>query len=538
MKTFGRVLTCALASLFLLPIAPSAQTRRPRPRAPHRTARVAERSGSLAARIQAILRNPKLRYSDFGISVATLGGKSLYGLNQDRLFIPASNAKLLTTAAAFALLPVEKMTWTTNVVTSGKIDAAGTLHGNLVLLGSGDPTLSGRQYPYKPTDGEAPHHDPMDVMNLLAQQVEQSGVRTVTGNVVGDDSFFIDQPYGQGWAWNDMQWGYGAPVSALTFNDNLQQLTILPNNSPYQPTRTAWDPNIDYYVLNNRMTTAPPGVTPHPGMSRMPGSMMVRAWGTIPRKGLSVDLAVNQPAEFAAQAFMVALLHHGIHVNGTAVTAHELPLGDGNFAAERDKPIKLFRSTLKTAEPPLKGRQVLAKRVSVPIAEDITLTNKVSQNLHAELLLRLLAKIETGTGSFEEGTRVVRQFMVNAGVKDDEFFLYDGSGMSPDDRIAPQALTTLLAYASRQPWGAKWRATLPIAGVDGTLEDRFRTSPLKGRLWAKTGTLDEVNTLSGYLKADSGRMIAFSILVDGRRPGTNAQYHAIDRIAEAIAATE
>jgi D-alanyl-D-alanine carboxypeptidase/D-alanyl-D-alanine-endopeptidase (penicillin-binding protein 4) len=121
-------------------------------------------------------------------------------------------------------------------------------------------------------------------------------------------------------------------------------------------------------------------------------------------------------------------------------------------------------------------------------------------------------------------------------VSDGDFFLYDGSGISPDDRIAPRAYTQLLAYASQQPWGAAWRDTLPVAGVDGTLSGRFANSSLKGRMWAKTGTLNEVNALSGYLTAASGKTLAFSILVNGRRPGSDAEARAIDRIAEAIAA--
>jgi D-alanyl-D-alanine carboxypeptidase/D-alanyl-D-alanine-endopeptidase (penicillin-binding protein 4) len=177
-------------------------------------------------------------------------------------------------------------------------------------------------------------------------------------------------------------------------------------------------------------------------------------------------------------------------------------------------------------------------RFSVSVAQDITVTNKISQNLHAELLLRLLGKVFASEGSFEQGTRVVRQFMVNAGVDDKDFFLYDGSGMSPDDRIAPRAFTTLLAYASRQPWGEGWRASLPVAGVDGTLAGRFKDSPLKGRLWAKTGTLNEVNALSGYLTAASGKTLAFSILVNGHRPDSDAEAQAVDKIAEAIAAAE
>ena len=161
---------------------------------------------------------------------------------------------------------------------------------------------------------------------------------------------------------------------------------------------------------------------------------------------------------------------------------------------------------------------MLAARISVPVAEDITVINKTSQNLHAEMLLRLLGKTYGTDGSFEEGTRVVRQFLVDAGVDDNDFFLYDGSGLSPKDKIAPRAFTRLLAYASHQPWGAAWRETLPVAGVDGTLDNRFKNTPFKGRMWAKTGTLDEVNALSGYLSAASGRVVAFSILVNDHLP--------------------
>jgi D-alanyl-D-alanine carboxypeptidase/D-alanyl-D-alanine-endopeptidase (penicillin-binding protein 4) len=160
----------------------------------------------------------------------------------------------------------------------------------------------------------------------------------------------------------------------------------------------------------------------------------------------------------------------------------------------------------------------------------------VSQNMHSEMILRMLGKLDGTDGSFEQGTRVVRQFLISAGVDDGDFFFYDGSGESPDDRIAPRAFTQLLAYASRQPWGAAWRETLPVAGVDGTLINRFKNSPLQSRLWAKTGTLNEVNCLSGYLTAASGKTVAFSILVNGHRPGSEAELHAIDRIAEAIAA--
>lgn len=500
----------------------------------------------LSRQIDSLLANPAAAQAQWGISVATLDGRVLYEKNDVQLFAPASNAKLFTTAAALALLGPNATTETRVMATSAP-DAEGTVHGDVTLVGAGDASMSGRTYPY---DGKTERpNPPLSALDSLADQLQQRGVRRVEGNIVGDDIAFPWEPYGVGWAWNDLEWGFGAPVSALTVNDNVVYLTVAPGGQPGDPLTFSWNPEEtdSYYKVNNLGRTSAAGSQSSLGLDRSPGSNEIRVFGTLPAAGAAkqVALAIQDPAEFAAIAFRQILESRGIIVTGTAVARHRPSVDTTIYEQSVLRPLTLSPGTAEGREglplqiaPPLpSGAVVLASRASVPLLEDITVTNKVSQNLHAEILLRLLGKKYGSDSSIVEGARVVRAFSLQAGVAPQDFFFYDGSGLSPEDRVTPRAITALLRYVAAQPWGAQFRATLPVGGVDGTLSDRFMHGLLHGQIFAKTGTLEEDNVLSGYLTAHSGQTIVFSILCNGHMPQAVGISRTIDDIAAAIAAT-
>jgi D-alanyl-D-alanine carboxypeptidase/D-alanyl-D-alanine-endopeptidase (penicillin-binding protein 4) len=515
----------------------------------------------LGSKIAALLADPAVSRAHWGIAVTTLDGKPIYGVNEAQFFRPASNAKLYTTAAALAMLGPDKR-FTTRVNAEGTLDH-GTLRGNLRLVGGGDANFGGG-YPLPYHADFKPVPQPLAVLDDLAAQVAAKGVKVVAGDIVGDDQYFEDLLYPEGWATDDLVWGYGAPVGALTIHDNQIDVTLTPGAKAGDHASITLNPDLLYYRINPHATgdmSVPSLRTVDWGrdalqlFTRTPGSRDLFITGDLKpgQSPVHEQLAIEDPAEYAAMALRAALERAGIQVEGTVRVKHRINGDLQPFLTETHEPMpmapQMVAALLKPSEviscaaqaiydPNALPVTVLAEHLSPPLIEDLTLTDKDSQNLHAEIMLRNISAVKDCGATLAHAVRWVRTFWTAAGLDPADFVFYDGSGLSSKDLVTPRATAQLLAYAAKQPWFEQWKAALPLGGVDGTLEHRFTEPPLKGHVSAKTGTLGESRALSGYLDAASGRTIIFSVMVDNHAPGTPADRAVMDKIVAAIAATQ
>ena len=308
----------------------------------HRAATPLAGPAGLAHAIDALLAAPDAAQAHWGISITTLDGRVIYEKNDAQLFAPASNAKLFTTTTALALLG-PKTTIETRVTAASAPTTQGTVRGDVTLVGAGDASMSGREYPYSGKT-ERPN-PPLSVLEGLADQLQQRGVRRVEGNIVGDDTAFPWEPYGTGWAWDDLEWDYGAPVSALTVNDNLVYLAVMPGARPGDPVTFAWNPDVtgSYYTVENDARTSAEGSQPSLGLDRAPGTKMFRIFGTLPVGGAAnhMALAIQDPAEFAAIAFRQMLEARGIVVTGTAMAHHRASIDTAIYEQSALRPLAL-----------------------------------------------------------------------------------------------------------------------------------------------------------------------------------------------------
>ncbi len=330
-------------------------------------------------------------------------------INEDKLFAPASNAKLFTTAAVFGLIGPDYR-FKTTVETMGTLDKYGRLDSDVVLVGRGDPNLSGRTLPYSMhTERKAP---PIQVLQQLADQLVQHGLKYVDGDVVADDSYFVWERYGEGWSQDDLAREWGAPVSALTINDNVIFVNIMPADRPGERAFLSITPFPEYYKIDNRVMTTPAGSEPRTvSINREPGSNVITFWGNIPQDdpGFGEALAIEDPADFAARLLRELLEERGVTVYGRTRTRHTELASTQTFSVTS---LASGGGDSTTTRPPVPTALVLASYQSQPIVEDLRVINKVSQNLHAELMLRLLGKEKGTSGSIEGGLEVLRSFLV------------------------------------------------------------------------------------------------------------------------------
>ncbi len=483
-------------------------------------------------RIERVLNQPDIARGFWGVEAVSLStGKTLFTYNGDKLFTPASNTKLFTTAAALALIGPDYR-FNTTVESNGTLDKYGRLTGDVVLVGRGDPNLSGRNLPY--VAGPQRRQPPMIVLQQLADQVIQKGVLYIDGDIVGDDTYFAFERYADGWSQDDMSREWGAPVSALTINDNVQFVRVQPGGNPGEKAFISIDPFPDYYQLDNRIMTTPAGTGPrNVNISREPGSNLLTLWGTIPADdpGFHESLAIEDPAEFAARYFRRLLEERGVTVYGKARAKH---LQLANLSTFTVTAMAQGGGDVPRNAPRTIPSLVLGSYQSQPLAADLPVVNKDSQNLHAEILLRLLGREKGTAGTIEAGSEVLRGLLTQADIRSDEYVFYDGSGLSRQNLVTPHAIVKLLYYASKQPWGAQYAATLPVAGTDGTLAERFRNTPLQGKVEGKTGSLSHVSTLSGYATTASGERIAFSVMSNNYNVPSLVAMQAIDQIVTAL----
>jgi D-alanyl-D-alanine carboxypeptidase/D-alanyl-D-alanine-endopeptidase (penicillin-binding protein 4) len=439
----------------------------------------APRSETALAEDLGVLLRTRSRGGRWGVMVVSLTrGDTLYQREAGRELLPASTMKLFTTAFALDRFGPDHQ-FSTDVLRAGPLAADGTVLGDLVLRGDGDPGLSNRFYRGQP--GE-----PMD---LLARFVAGAGIRHVTGDLIADASAFDDGRIPKGWLRRYLHASYAAPVSALSLNENLASVVVRPGAAgkpavvTLEPASSAWPVVSTVRTIDGR---AGARVSVRRGRD---GRVEASGWIGSRSGARSVEMIVDDPATFTAGAFRAALAAQGIVVDGT----------------------------IRVATAP-EGATVVASLPSAPLARLIAVMNRESINHFAELLFRDASRGKEGgaPGSATSGAEQMKDFLAGrAGVDPDEIDAADGSGLSTFDRVTPRAMVKLLGYSHAAPWSSAFHASLPVAGESELLRHRMQWTPAQGNLHAKTGTTNAVASLGGYVTAQNGEVLAFAFIYNG-----------------------
>lgn len=465
---------------------------------------------SLQKRLDRLMDAAPFDRHAWGIAVLDTAGKVLYQRNATHLFIPASNTKLIVSAAATTLLPPDG-TVMTSVYAAGPVDS-GVVKGDLVLYGRGDPTMSRRCFDADTLRAGACETDPMRRLRELAAQLREKGIRTVAGSIVGDGSYFEPKLLHETWEHGDLLWWYAAPVSALAFNDNSLDLTWGPGPESGAPGVISLSPDLGDVTVQNRTTTVE-----RSGSGLNVGSLgplSLWAGGSITRgaPARTSYLALPDPNRLAASALRHALAEAGISVlGGTESTTDSL-----RYAHTR------------TAAP-------LAETASRPFREWLVPILGTSQNLFAEMLLKQVGRRVSGEGSWQAGLAAERRLLIDSvGADSTQFSLRDGSGLSHVNVVSPLTFARLMLWMRQHPNFATFEHALPVAGRSGTVRNRMVGTAVEGLVKAKTGTIFRVNALSGYVTLPNGRTRIFSIQTNNHDLGGSAMVARIDSLVVEI----
>jgi D-alanyl-D-alanine carboxypeptidase/D-alanyl-D-alanine-endopeptidase (penicillin-binding protein 4) len=511
------ILSLAIAGLLLLrPLVAGNAKDKEQPK----SSAVVEKPGipaasDLAKRVDSAIDESELAAARWGICVISMAdGSTLYERNGDKLFTPASNMKIYTTGVALDLLGADYR-WRTSVYAAAQPDANGRVQGDLILYGRGAPDLA--------VDNK---DDNRGSLAKLAEDLYARGVRSVSGNVIGDESYFRGDSLGDGWQWTDLQWYFAAEASALSINGNEVDVNFVPSSSADESPVVRTSDTESYVTVQNRMA---PGQRSRPatiGLHRGLSDNNVEVWGEFApgSKGFGARLSVHKPALWAAKLFVRALGTRGIQVEGQTLSRDS-----------RVPPNQRFDPTHSLE---------LAFVQSQALSEIAKKTNKESINLYAELILRTLGRergemaalsqaIGRERGDDEAGLAVIRVWLARAGIASNRLALHDGSGLSRLDLVTPETSARLLLSLSRTAAGPVFKESLPIAGRDGTLAGRLKT--LADSVSAKTGSLTYDNSLSGYLTTSKGQLLTFSIMCNDQT-GRAESNRLIDQIVALLGA--
>jgi D-alanyl-D-alanine carboxypeptidase/D-alanyl-D-alanine-endopeptidase (penicillin-binding protein 4) len=475
-----------------------------------RKASVDPATRTFAERVDALLECEPASKGQWGLLIIDANtGQTLFEMNADKYFVPASNMKLFATALALAKLGPDYRFHTT-LETHGTLSPQGVLSGDLFLVGRGDPNLSNRKFPYalkEEFDGA-----PEKVLAQLADALVAKGLREISGDVVGDDSYFPREPYPEGWEIDDMVWEYGAAISAIVVDDNAVTLTLTPADAAEGPVQSVVAPATPDFIVQNNVTTSAAETKSDLTLTREPASKVVVVRGTLPARSAprKLILAVHEPAEHAAALLTRLLAERGVKISGAPRAMH-------------------------TAEPAgAAPRAVLAEHLSVPLGDAVKLVNKISQNLHTEMLLRAAARANGIWSTPDDLMRFPADFYAAAGIAPGDVIQSDASGLSRHDLVTPRSIAALLKYAQEQRWFAPYYDSLPVASVDGTLETLMKDTPAATRIHAKTGSVQHVRTRSGFAETPAGRRLIFSFLSNNQGGKNHEAADALDGLCVAM----